>query len=134
MTKYSDLAARALQEKLEETPDDVSLRVILGAFAALEEQMMETILGTLNEALDLDRAAISALLLHRQPCNQALTDHPTIQTTEEDVGALGLINGIVERLTGKRIAMVVDDDPQPPAVNEFITYDPAATRAAAPAQ
>ena len=69
-------------------------------------------LQTLNEAYKADASAIHSLICNRVPCNQALADHPTIQveinnmtpTETFSVGMLGIINGLVERLTGKRIA------------------------------
>jgi hypothetical protein len=54
----------------------------------------------LNEALAADRAAVSAIVMKRVPCNADLGDHPTIQVTREprtqacSVSVLGLLNGI----------------------------------------
>ena len=54
-------------------------------------------------------------MYHRGSCNAALRDHPTIQVGGEDdnhcvVGLLGIINGIIEPLTGERIAASWNDD------------------------
>lgn len=80
---------------------------------------MDLILRVLNAALAADQLAITRLLDHHEPCNDALADHPTVQVrvpTHHDgspyppeVGALGLINGIVEPLTGQRVSAVYDD-------------------------
>ena len=69
-------------------------------------------LQTLNEAYAADSNAMHALICNRVPCNKNLADHPTIQvnvnkvTPEESfaVGMIGVINGIIERATGKRVA------------------------------
>lgn len=110
MTKYSALVARALHAELGLGDDTMFLIQIENAFHALKKQQIETVLQVLNEALTADRGAITNLMAHRTPCNKALTDHPTIQTTWADVGPLGLINGIVEAITGRRIMAVYDDE------------------------
>lgn len=70
------------------------------------------VIGTLNEATEADQTAIDSLIEHRVPCNKALADHPTIQVGGDPcvVGMLGIINGIVERLTGKRVMAIWDDE------------------------
>jgi len=60
----------------------------------------ERIARFLNDALDIDRAAIATLCGMRVPCNQKLADHPTIQVrAEEDgtfsLGLIGLLNGLI---------------------------------------
>jgi hypothetical protein len=73
-----------------------------------KQQIFDAILKTLNEAFEADPYAFSALVNSRVPCNANLANHPTIQVhgTPESyaVGPMGLINGIVEKITGKRIA------------------------------
>lgn len=110
MTKYSALVARALHAELGLGDDTMFLIQIENAFHALEKQQIETVLQVLNEALTADRGAITNLIARRTPCNEALTDHPTIQTTRADVGPLGLINGILEPITGLRVMAIYDDD------------------------
>ncbi len=79
----------------------------------LVHPVMESALRALNEALAADPAAMTALLKHRVPCNAALRDHPTVQigggVETPDVGMLGVINGIIEPLSGKRIAAVYNN-------------------------
>ena len=72
----------------------------------------ESVISTLNEALEADPSAIRALLAVRVNCNSKLADHPTIVVGNEPptVSVLGLLNGIVEAATGDRIAAVVDDE------------------------
>lgn len=82
---------------------------------------IDQILEILNQALELDRAAVSALMFNRTPCNRALTDHPTIQTGEKDVGPMGLINGFVEPLFGNKI-MFVCDDSAPETILKFEVF------------
>ena len=56
----------------------------------------------LNRALEADPDAISQLVCHHVPCNQALADDPTIQggyhdddtTRWHEVGMLGILNGL----------------------------------------
>ena len=71
-------------------------------------------IDALNEAFRNDPGAIHALMCNRVPCNQALAGHPTVQVEATpvmrdaehwSVGALGLINGAIEPLTGKRVAV-----------------------------
>ena len=75
---------------------------------------IDKVLEVLNSALAADAAAIHALMINRVPCNQALLDHPSVCVDSVSalggvlhvVGALGLLNGVVEPLTGERVAMV----------------------------
>lgn len=81
------------------------------------DEILESVIQTLNEALKADPEATNALMTHAVPCNQALADHPTIQVIDDstpgghpEVRALGLINGIVEPLCGKRLMAVYEGD------------------------
>jgi len=66
--------------------------------AALSFVRGNRIVNFLNELLEIDPAAVSALIAARVPCNQFLADHPTVQIGEERgefrVGLLGLLNGL----------------------------------------
>lgn len=62
------------------------------------------VVNVLNRALSKDPRAIESLIEHRERCNEELADDETIQvmlercldgTTWYEVGALGLINGIL---------------------------------------
>jgi hypothetical protein len=73
--------------------------------------LLDTCLILLNEAVAADREAIESILTNRVRCNRALADHSTIQVIDleshpvkYEVGALGLINGLIERLTDERVA------------------------------
>lgn len=79
------------------------------------------VIQTLNEAFEADPNAINALITMRVPCNQKLADHPTIQVggNPDVVGMLGVINGIVERLTGKRVAAIYGDDSKLEGFTEY---------------
>lgn len=53
----------------------------------------------LNEFLKLDPECARAFFSHREKCNEAVTQHPTIQTFQYEgespkVGFIGLINGM----------------------------------------
>ena len=77
-------------------------------------EQIEMVLSTLTEAYVADPIAIQSLMNIQVDCNSKLSDHPTVQVRDHDgiyqVGALGLINGIVERLTGQRIAAAFDEN------------------------
>lgn len=75
------------------------------------EQVYKTFLDTLNEAVKADPQAMLSLCENRVPCNDVLADHPTIQVCGFDptvVGMIGIVNGICEKLTGKRVAADFD--------------------------
>ncbi len=81
-----------------------------------EQVSIDDVIALLNQATELDRAAISALLATRVPCNRELSDHPTIQSgateTGFEVGILGVLNGIFgtdERGWGPIAALVEPD-------------------------
>lgn len=65
---------------------------------------VERVVECLETALAADRGAVSALLAHRVPCNDALAGHPTVQVgldadeMEYVVGCLGLLNGVLSSL------------------------------------
>jgi hypothetical protein len=90
--------------------------------------LLDTCLILLNEAVAADREAIANLLIHRVECNRALADHPTIQVIDleshpvkHEVGALGLINGLIERLIDERIASQWSEDGK---LIGFVRYEP----------
>jgi len=87
--------------------------------------MIEKAIEALNDALRRDPETMAAMFHLQARCNEALADHPTVQVTvlrplkgHADspggractVGVIGLINGVVEPLTGKRIAAQWSDD------------------------
>ncbi len=81
---------------------------------------MRTIVNILNEALKLDRVAIQSLIEHRVPCSKKLADHPNIIVQDAyTVGALGVINGICDSLTGQRIVAIYEND----QIVEFRQHD-----------
>lgn len=77
------------------------------------KQAIEVAVSVLNSAYAADPAAIHALICNRVPCNLALADHPTIPVETNrvatgetfSVGALGLVNGVLEAICGKRVAV-----------------------------
>lgn len=94
---------------------------------------IDTAVRILNEALRDDRAAITALAAHREPCTFQLEAHPTIQVIRPEhadgrrggaeVGLLGILNGVLEAMTGQRVAAVYDDSGS--KVVEFRVYTPS---------
>ena len=81
--------------------------------------MIEKSIEALNTALKADPAAINLLFRTKALCNQALADHPTMICDAADtllgaspiyfIRAIGVINGIIEPMTGQRIAEIYDD-------------------------
>jgi len=77
------------------------------------ESVINGIVGVLNEALEADPKAIQDLVNHRVKCNEKLADHPDIQVNmESEVGLLGIVCGICQRVTGKKICIHVNDAEQ----------------------
>ena len=81
-----------------------------------QDAILNNTIEILEEALDADPGALHALMCNRVPCNDKLGDHPHITVAPTrvvhhkdpesiHVGTLGLINGILGRLTGKKIHM-----------------------------
>lgn len=69
---------------------------------------IHTAVRILNEAFSADPATMAKLVDTRFACNSALANHPTIQVAggdnEPHVGILGILNGILEPMTGERVA------------------------------
>jgi hypothetical protein len=77
--------------------------------------VIKTAVEVLNDFLAKAPEACNQLCVYKVPATKALLDHPTIQVevvsdTKFKVGFLGLLNGIVEPLTGKRVAAMIDND------------------------
>lgn len=49
----------------------------------------------LNDLHAKDPGVVWALIETRHPCNEAVDNHPTVQVTDQGVGMLGLLNGLV---------------------------------------
>lgn len=81
---------------------------------------IQAAVDALNDAFKRDPVAVENLIRHRVDCNQQLADHPTVQVRaypgiseavdSYSVSALGLLNGILEPLTGQRVAIMVEDE------------------------
>lgn len=74
-----------------------------------KQEILESILNTLNEACQADKNAINQLCETRVPCNETLAEHPTVVVKEDNdgqttIGLIGIINGICEKLTGLKVA------------------------------
>ena len=59
-----------------------------------EQVSLDEVIELLNEAQRLDPAAISKLVDSRIEANEGLQDHPTIQCSYNEVGLLGILNGL----------------------------------------
>lgn len=91
---------------------------------------IDTAVRVLNEALAADPAAIHALFHNQVPCNDRLADHSTIPVQRQHLlgssrpqfflTMLGVINGILSPITGKRVVSVWDDtDVRNPTLHGF---------------
>jgi len=97
------------------------------------DKALNKVLGLLNDALQRDPEAVSALLELRTPCNVPLADSKWIVVVENPtatalydtkfmIGPLGLINGILDCLLRKKIAAVYDTR-NPKQVIRFAKYN-----------
>lgn len=105
---------------------------------------IETAVRILNEAFAADPVAVHSLCCNRVPCNDALADHPTVQVESAvaagqperaHVGLIGMLNGVLEPMTGARVAMLWADPELPggrPQLIGFKVY-PVAAPATGPA-
>lgn len=79
-----------------------------------EKDILDNLLAVLNEAVAIDREAITELVEQRVLCSEEFAAHPDIvvQATRsaELLGMLGIVNGICKRLTGVVLQAVYDDD------------------------
>lgn len=79
---------------------------------------VNNVIDLLNEALNIDREAITKLIDYRVSCNKTLADHKSIQVqdfgNEKDfkVGILGILNGIfgIDSDGNGPIAAYIDED------------------------
>lgn len=55
---------------------------------------LDETLAFLNALVKVDADAVTALIDARVPCNDDLSDHPTVQCGEGKVGMLGIFNGL----------------------------------------
>lgn len=76
----------------------------------------DQIVDVLNDAFRTDPHAIDGLLIASIPCNQAMSDHPTIQVRAKNeqgdfpvVGTLGILNAIAS-IDGEIIEAQYDGD------------------------
>jgi len=79
----------------------------------------EKVIAMLNEAYRRDPLAMHALMMNRVPCSDQLADDPCVVVDTPGiaygepvhlVGALGLINGVLNALGVGRVAGQFDDD------------------------
>jgi hypothetical protein len=95
----------------------------------------DSFLRVLNEACKADSRAVMELLNKGVSCNEVLANHPTIQVRYvDDAGVgfslrpIGLINGICEALTGRKVAASIVDTFSGDALLGFVEYNPLRTR------
>ena len=80
--------------------------------ADTDDWVMSAALNLLNELVARDRDAIEKLIEKRVPTNGELDEHPdAVLNSSGHLGALGLFNSLVSRMTGGRRVMAVYDGP-----------------------
>lgn len=76
--------------------------------------MIEKAIEALNAAFAADPKAMREIFAWSTGCNKTLADHPTVQVGDREgeyyVRVIGILNGVIEPITGERIAMLYDDD------------------------
>lgn len=103
-------------------------------------EAIELAIVTLNRAFVADPNAVHSLICNRVPCNDELAEDPTIvcdapgpingeKPHSYQVGALGLINGVLGDITGGLAVAVKFGDPDPNTAGSkilgFQVYTPA---------
>lgn len=93
----------------------------------ISSKKFEKVLKVMNSALAADPGAIYTLMNTRMSCNDKLADHKDVQIFTDKsgrtlVGALGLINGVLKPLTGRRIAAAYDN--RSGQLVKFVEYVP----------
>lgn len=104
----------------------------------------EAIVALMNELLEMDPVAVSALCHVRVPCNETLAAHPKVQVAllrdpaeaagdddEYSVGLIGVLNGLggADYLGRGAVAAYFDDDADfddldnPPRIHRFGVLD-----------
>ena len=97
------------------------------------EQPIDAAVRVLNQAFEADPAVISQLVCVRMPCKRSIVEHHSIvceplsmlPTPEPRyaVGLLGILNGVLSVMTGKRITTMWDDsDPECAKFQGFTVY------------
>lgn len=74
--------------------------------------------NVLNLAYEQDPSAIWTLMNTYTKCNEIIADHPTVQVLEKEVegkkeyslGFLGLLNGVIEEITGEKVCIRISDE------------------------
>lgn len=89
----------------------------------------DKVLEYLNSIFLADPQAVHALMANRVPCtNNALYDHPHIVVGRNNVipgyniGALGMLNGLLTTLGLERVAMKFDDSDIPNGFGKFVGF------------
>ena len=76
---------------------------------------LDDLVNYLNELINIDKAAIAALINNRVPCNEQLAEHPTVQVLPQNdshyVGLFGILNGLFGIHEDERgpIAYILED-------------------------
>lgn len=79
-----------------------------------KKEILQAFIDVLNEAHDLDPKAIESLCNTSVLCKDDLGDHPDFVCGSNSgfstIGTLGLLNGICQRLTGKKVVKIINED------------------------
>lgn len=92
----------------------------------MAKDLVDHIIGLMNDLLDRDPKAITALTETRVYCNEAVADHPTVQVVmdkgKSTVGLMGVLNGLCGTMPDGSgyIAAEVGDDGR---VSRYVRMD-----------
>ncbi len=59
-----------------------------------EQVTLDDTIAFLNSLIKVDEGAVNRLIASRVPCSRDLSMHPTVQCGENEVGMLGILNGL----------------------------------------
>ena len=95
-----------------------------------EQEIFDAFAGVMKSGLLCDPLAITSLAKTRVQCNASLAIHPTIQVQEctdgtFTVGMIGILNGILEELTGRKFSYMIDGSG---SVLDFVPHNQPALR------
>jgi len=87
---------------------------------------VEDVCSLLNEFLKMDPVCATALISHKEACNEAVTKHPIIQVFQYEneppkVGLMGLLNGMFGVRDDSRGAICYEIDS---GTNKIISFKP----------
>ena len=94
----------------------------------MSREKFEEIITMLNQVLLLDREAISKMYTIRYGCSTDLERHPKVLVRNDGhptVSGLGVLNAIMDLVTGDEFRIGVDFDRESNLINKFLLVETA---------